>query len=180
MFCAIEFLFLPSLATIPLHIVVHGMDLGMTTTVAATLVSTMAASSALARLAVDLFFDNVGGKGAIILCLVPLLGSLLALLVIDTPNPLFAVMAVYGFAHGGLFTVMSPTVAEYFGLKAHGALFGSIIFFGTISAATLPILAGYIFDTTASYFMTFNVLITMVSLSLILTLMLPRQSCSNR
>ena len=174
--CAIEFLFLPSLATIPLHIVVHGMDLGMTTTVAAVLVSTMAASSVLARLAVGSFFDKVGGKVTIILCLVPLLGSLLALLAIDTPNPLFAVMVVYGFAHGGLFTVMSPTIAEYFGLKAHGTLFGSIIFFGTISAATAPILAGYIFDTLGSYSMMFKILIVMVSLGLILTLLLPRKS----
>ena len=174
--CAIEFLFLPSLATIPLHIVVHGMDLGMTTTVAAALVSTMAASSVLARLAVGSFFDRVGGKVTIILCLVPLLGSLLALLAIDTPNPLFPVMIVYGFAHGGLFTVMSPTIAEYFGLKAHGTLFGSIIFFGTISAATAPILAGYIFDTTGSYSMMFRILIVMASLGLILTLILPRKS----
>jgi nitrate/nitrite transporter NarK len=179
MFCAIEFLFLPSLATIPLHIVVHGMDLGMTATVAATLISTMAASSALARLAVGSCFDRVGGKVTIIICLVPLLGSLLALLVVGTPNQLFAVMAVYGFAHGGLFTVISPTVAEYFGLKAHGALFGSIIFFGTISAAALPILAGYIFDTTGSYSMTFNILIMMVTLALILTLMLPSYSRKN-
>ena len=177
--CAIEFLFLPSLATIPLHIVVHGMDLGMTTTVAAALVSTMAASSVLARLAVGSFFDKVGGKVTIILCLVTLLGSLLALLAIDTPNPLFAVMVVYGFAHGGLFTVMSPTIAEYFGLKAHGTLFGSIIFFGTISAATAPILAGYIFDTTGSYSMMFRILIVMASLGLILTLMLPRHSPKN-
>ena len=174
--CAIEFLFLPSLATIPLHIVVHGMDLGMTTTVAAALVSTMAASSVLARLAVGSFFDRVGGKVTIILCLVPLLGSLLALLAIDKPNPLFPVMIVYGFAHGGLFTVMSPTIAEYFGLKAHGTLFGSIIFFGTISAATAPILAGYIFDTTGSYSMMFRILIVMASLGLILTLILPRKS----
>jgi MFS family permease len=174
--CAIEFLFLPSLATIPLHIVVHGMDLGMTTTVAAVLVSTMAASSVLARLAVGSFFDKVGGKITIILCLVTLLGSLLALLAIDTPNPLFAVMVVYGFAHGGLFTVMSPTIAEYFGLKAHGILFGSIIFCGTISAATAPILAGYIFDITGSYSMMFRILIVMASSGLILTFILPRKS----
>ena len=55
LFCAIEFLFLPSLATIPLHIVVHGMDLGMTAGIAAALVSTMAISSVFARLVTGLF-----------------------------------------------------------------------------------------------------------------------------
>ena len=175
MFCAIQFLFLPSLATIPLHIVVHGMDLGMTATVAAALVSTMALASVLARLAVGSFFDGVGGKGALILCLVPLLASLLALLVVNTSKSLFAVIVVYGFAHGGLFTVMSPVVAEYFGLKAHGALFGSIIFFGAISGSVAPVLAGYIFDTTGSYSMAFNFLIAMASSGLILTLVLPKR-----
>ena len=175
LFCAIQFLFLPSLTTIPLHIVVHGMDLGMSATVAAALISTMALSSVLARLAVGSFFDRVGGKGTLILCLVPLLASLLALLVTNTHNSLFAVIVVYGFAHGGLFTVMSPVVAEYFGLKAHGALFGSIIFFGAISGSVAPVLAGYIFDTTGSYSMAFNFLIAMALSGLILTLGLPKR-----
>lgn len=176
MLCAIEFLFLPSLATVPLHIVVHGMDLGMTATVAAALVSTMAAASVVARLTVGLFFDKVGGKGALILCLAPLLASLLALLAVDTPHYLFAVIIVYGFAHGGLFTVMSPVVAEYFGLKAHGALFGSIIFFGTISGSVAPVLAGYIFDTTGDYFIAFNFLIVMALSGLILAFILPARN----
>ena len=135
----------------------------------------MALSSVLARLAIGSFFDRVGGKGALILCLVPLLASLLSLLVVNTHNSLFAVIVVYGFAHGGLFTVMSPVVAEYFGLKAHGALFGSIIFFGAISGSVAPVLAGYIFDTTGSYSMAFNFLIAMALLGLILTLGLPKR-----
>ena len=173
MLCAIEFLFLPSLATIPLHIVVHGMDLGMTAGIAAALVSTMALSSVFARLVTGVFFDKVGGKGVIIMCLVSLLISLLILLVIDTPTLLFLVMVVYGFAHGGLFTVMSPVVAEYFGLRAHGTLFGSIIFFGTISGSVAPILAGYIFDTMGSYFLAFLMLGVMVFAALCLTFLLP-------
>ena len=173
MFCAIEFLFLPSLATVPFHIVVHGMDLGMTAGVAAALVSTMAAASAISRLVTGIFFDKVGGKRALVMCLVPLLLSLLILLVIDTASLLFLVMVVYGFAHGGLFTVMSPVVAEYFGLKAHGALFGLIVFFGTISGAVAPVLAGYIFDTKGSYSIAFLILAAMVSAGLLLTFFLP-------
>ena len=173
MFCTIEFLFLPALATVPFHIVVHGMDLGMTAGVAAALVSTMAAASAVSRLVVGIFFDKFGGKGALVMCLVPLLLSLLILLVIDTAALLFLVMVVYGFAHGGLFTVMSPLVAEYFGLKAHGALFGLILFFGTISGAVAPVLAGYIFDTTGSYTVAFSILAAMVSVGILLAFFLP-------
>jgi MFS family permease len=59
--------------------------------------------------------------------------------------------AVYGFSHGGFFTVMSPTVAELFGTGSHGLLFGVILFSGTIGGAVGPVLAGRMFDVTGSY-----------------------------
>ena len=173
MFCAIQFLFFPPLTTIPLHIVVHGMDMGMTAVLAAVLLSVMAGSSVVGRLTIGLLFDRMGGKGALIMCFVPLIASLLALLLISTPWLLFVAIAVYGFAHGGFFTVMAPTIAEYFGLRSHGSLFGMIVFFGTIGGAIGPIFAGRIFDTTQSYFLAFGTLTILVTLGLILTLMLP-------
>jgi nitrate/nitrite transporter NarK len=62
---------------------------------------------------------------------------------------LFAV--VYGFAHGGLFTVISPIVAEYFGIRSHGFLFGVAAFAGTVGGFIGPIFAGSLFDITGSY-----------------------------
>lgn len=59
--CAIQFLFLPTLTTIPLHIVVHGMDLGMAAAIAATLLSVTGAASIVGRLAVGMFADRIGG-----------------------------------------------------------------------------------------------------------------------
>jgi MFS family permease len=86
---------------------------------------------------------------------------------------LFAAVAVYGFAHGGFFTVMSPTVAEYFGLQAHGAIFGLVLFSGTIGGAAGPILAGRIFDLTNSYALAFTALAALATLGLALVLRLP-------
>lgn len=171
--CAIQFLFFAPLITIPVHIVVHGMDLGMTAVLAATLLSVMAFASVAGRLMIGLFFDRIGGKRALILCFIPLILSLLAFMFIVEPWILFVAVAVYGFAHGGFFTVMSPTIAEYFGLRVHGTLFGIIVFFGTIGGALGPIFAGRMFDSTGSYFLAFCSLAVMVSLGLALTLLLP-------
>lgn len=171
--CAIQFLFFAPLITIPVHIVVHGMDLGMTAVLAATLLSVMASASVAGRLMIGLFFDRIGGKRVLILCFVPLIASLLAFMFIVEPWVLFVAVAVYGFAHGGFFTVMSPTIAEYFGLRVHGTLFGIIVFFGTIGGALGPIFAGWVFDSTGSYFLAFCTLAVMVSLGLALTLLLP-------
>ncbi len=173
MICAIQFSHFTTLTTVPLHIVVHGMDLGMTSTLAASLLSVMGAASIAGRLTVGGFADRIGGKRALILCFVPLITGLLSFLFIGTPSLLFGAAAIYGFAHGGLFTVISPTIAEYFGLKSLGAIFGVVVFFGTIGGAIGPIMAGAIFDLTNSYFYAFLTLAGLAALGLILVLRLP-------
>jgi len=55
--------------------------------------------------------------------------------------------------------VMSPMIAEFFGMGSHGQLFGTVLFFGTIGGAIGPILTGYIFDITGAYRVAFIVLI---------------------
>lgn len=172
--CAIQFLFLPTLTTIPLHIAVHGMDLGMGAAQAAILLSTVGAASVVGRLTIGAFSDRIGGKQGFVLCFLPLIASLVALLAIDTPWLLFAAIALYGFGHGGLFTIVAPTIAEFFGTRAHGAIFGAIVFFGTIGGALGPILTGWIFDVTGSYDPAFMTLAGMAVLGLILVLSLPR------
>ena len=174
--CAAQFLFFPSLVTVPLHIAVHGIDLGMTRTTAATLLTVIGGASIVGRLTVGTFVDRIGGRNAYVLCLVPLLAGLLALLVVETHGPLFAAVAVYGFAHGGLFTVVAPTVAEFFGTRAHGAIFGGIVFFGTLGAAVGPVLAGRIFDVTGSYEYAFTGLAVMGAIGLALVISLPRRA----
>ena len=176
MICAIQFSFFTSLTTIPLHIVVHGMDLGMTAALAASLLSVMGAASIAGRLTVGTLVDRIGGRRSLILCLVPLIASLFVFLSTSEMWLVFVAVVIYGFGHGGLFTVMSPTVAEYFGLKAHGAIFGIVVFFGTIGGASGPILAGRIFDLTGSYTLAFTVLATLAAFGLVLVLKLPASS----
>lgn len=177
--CAIQFLFLPSLTTVPLHLPVHGMDLGMSTTRAATLLSVIAAASVVGRLAIGAFADRIGGKRGLILCFLPLIVALVALLAIDQPWLLFVAALAYGFGHGGLFTIIAPTIAEFFGTRAVGAIFGAVLFFGTIGGAIGPILAGRIFDTTGSYTPAFMTLAGMATLGLVLVLSLPRAERSD-
>ena len=170
---ATQFLFFPSLMTVPLHIAVHGMDLGMTRTVAATLLTVIGGASIAGRLTVGTFADRIGGRNAYVLCLVPLITSLYLLMLVETYWILFAIVALYGVAHGGLFTVVAPTVAEYFGTRAHGAIFGGILFFGTIGGAIGPVLAGWVFDVTGDYDYAFATLALMGAVGLVLMASLP-------
>ena len=82
-------------------------------------------------------------------------------------------VALYGFGHGGLFTVVSPTVAEFFGTRTHGAIYGGIYLFGTIGGAVGPIMAGRVFDLTGSYEYAFSALALMGAGALLLLASLP-------
>jgi MFS family permease len=79
---------------------------------------------------------------------------------------------LYSLAHGGFFTAISPIVAEFFGISAHGALFGIVAFGGTAGGAMGPFLAGYIFDITGSYSPVFWLCTLISALGVVLILFL--------
>lgn len=174
--CAIQFLFFPTLTSVPLHMAVHGTDLGMTPTLAASLLSTMGIVSAAGRLVIGGYSDRIGGRNAYKLCLVPLIAALLLLTVVRDHTMLFAVIALYGFAHGGLFTVVAPTIAESFGTGALGSIFGPVVFCGTVGGAISPILLGRVYDVQGSYELGFATLAVLATIALMLVFTLtPRR-----
>jgi MFS family permease len=71
-------------------------------------------------------------------CFILLIAALLWLQVAEALWMLFFFAAIYGVAHGGFFTPFSPVVAEFFGIKSHGALFGIAMFSGTFGGAIGP------------------------------------------
>lgn len=172
--CAIQFLFFPAVIGIPMHIAVHGMDLGMTSGGAAALLSVIGGSSIAGRLAVGALVDRIGGKLAMMFCLFILMLSLALLVVAMTPLSLYVVLAGYGFAHGGMFTAVSPTVAGYFGMRAHGAIFGAVLFSGNFGGSIGPILIGLAFDLTGSYQIAFAGLAALTAIALALAASLPK------
>jgi MFS family permease len=60
--------------------------------------------------------DRIGARSWMILCFLPMILSLFGFLVLHSPAALFVAVVVYGIGHGGFFTIVSPTVAVFFGL----------------------------------------------------------------
>ena len=171
--CLIQFLFFPTLMTVPVHLAVHGMDLGMTAGRAALLLSVLGGASIVGRLVMGGGADRFGGKNAYILSFVLLLASLVGLVATSAHLPLFLIVALYGVTHGGFFTLVSPVVAEYFGMQAHGSIFGTILFCGTLGGSIGPILAGRVFDLTGSYQPSFIGLGVLALIGLVVAFYLP-------
>ena len=78
------------------------------------ILTVVAGFSIIGRLYLGSVVDRLGGRKTYLLCLAPLVLSLLAFAGSTHSWMLFVVGALYGFAHGGVFTVVSPTIAEFF------------------------------------------------------------------
>jgi MFS family permease len=141
-----------------MHIVPHAMDIGISSIKAAGIISTIGGVSMVGRLVIGIAIDRIGNKKSMTICFLILIASLLWLQMASELWMLYLFAAVYGLAHGGFFTVISPIVAEFFGIGSHGVLFGVVGFSGTIGGAIGPFLAGHIFDITSSYQLVFFIL----------------------
>jgi MFS family permease len=83
---------------------------------------------------------------------------------------LFAV--AMGFNYGSFSALNSPLVADFFGLKAHGTIFGLTMFALGIGGAIGPLVAGSIFDNTGSYDWAFVLCAILGGVNLVLAIFL--------
>lgn len=149
--CIVNFLVIFCLISIIIHIVPHARDIGLSAGQAAGVLSTIGGVSMLGRFISGLAIDRYGSRAIMGACLLLLIISLLWLQVAETLWMLFLFAFIYGLAHGGVFTTVSPIVAEIFGIKAHGTILGIVVCFGTTGGAIGPIFTGQLFDMTGSY-----------------------------
>ncbi|MGB2826829.1 MAG: MFS transporter [Dehalococcoidales bacterium] len=143
------------LLIIMVHIVPHATDMGISSTAAAGVLAAIGGISMAGRFATGVAIDRIGNRLSMVICFILLILVLLWLQMARELWMFYLFAVVYGIAHGGLFTAISPIVAEYFGLRAHGALFGIVFFSSMVGGAIGPVLAGHIFDTTGSYTIAF-------------------------
>ncbi|MBW2429376.1 MAG: MFS transporter [Deltaproteobacteria bacterium] len=170
--CVAEFAVLCCLLTVIVHIVPYARDLGLSPTIAAGVLSTIGGVSILGRIVMGAANDRIGGRHSLIICLIVLFCGFIVLQLAAEAWMLFLFAAIYGFAHGGFFTVVSPMVAELFGTDSHGLLFGIVLFSGTLGGAVGPLMAGRTFDLTGSYQMVFLVLSALTLIGFVLMILL--------
>jgi len=170
--CVIYLFALFCAQAILIHIAPYALDLGISATNAANILATIGGASIVGRFIMGSAGDRFGHRLAIVICFIILVVALSVLQFARELWMLYLVAVIYGFAHGGVFALVSPLIAELFGLSSHGVIFGIIIFSGTIGGATGPLLAGRIFDVTGSYQLAFLVCAVVIVVALILSLLL--------
>jgi len=172
MTCAIYFTTIFCAQAILVHIVPHAIELGISAANAANILAVVGGVSILGRTVLGGVADKIGYKLAMTICFLVLVLAFCWLQLARELWMLYLFAIIYGFAHGGFFTLTSPLVAGLFGLSSHGVIFGTVGFGGTIGGAIGGVLSGYIFDITGSYQLAFLVCVALGVTGLILTLLL--------
>jgi len=170
--CAAYLCFGFCLESIMVHIDPHATELGISAAIAANILAIIGGGSIIGRVAMGAFADRAGSKLALILGFILLTITLFWLLVAKEVWMLYLFAVIFGIAFGTLWVVLSPIVAELFGLSSHGVILGIIIFVYTIAGTAGPVLAGGVFDITSSYQPAFVALAAISAIGLILTLLL--------
>jgi len=154
--------------TVQVHIAPQAIALGSSITQAAGMLSIIGAFSLAGRFITGAIGDRIGNVKTMMGCCALLVLTLFCLGFIKVPWLLYLVLPVYGFGHGGIYSLISPTIAGLFGTGSHGAIYGVIIFGGTIGGAIGPLLAGSIFDKTGNYSIVFFILSAVAVCGLVL------------
>ena len=157
------------------HIAAHGLNVGLSLKDSALLLSIIGFSSIFGRLSIGVLADRLGGKKTYMICLIPMTIALLTIPFTENILFIYILLCLYGFSHGGHFTIAPFIIAENFGLKNLGAIFGKITFFGAIGSVTGPIVAGAIFDLTQSYYYAFLLVGALALISIVSLTYLPNK-----
>jgi len=138
-----------------MHIVPYAVDSGMTSVQAATLLTLIGISGIGGRLLSGLISDKTGIKPVMVFCLTALAVITLWIAFSNDTRTFYIFAAVYGITYSGFVTMMVRIARQIFGMKSLGSIFGALMVSDGIGFGVGPWLAGYIFDITGEYQISF-------------------------
>jgi len=143
------------LFAVMVHIAPHVTEFGISATDAANILATIGGLGILGKVLLGRIGDIIGSRQTLIFGFILMSVALFWLVPAKMVWMLFSIAGIFGFAYGGCTVSQSPLVAELFGLRSHGLIFGVFGISVTSGGALGPLLTGYIFDFTGSYHMAF-------------------------
>lgn len=174
----ITILFSACLYMVMVHIVPHARSLGIPAVVAGNFLAVIGIATIFGRLAGGWLADTIGRKPSLAISLFLQAVAVFSLIPIREAGAFYGFAVVFGLAYGGVVCQLPLIAGDLFGLYAVGAIVGLEMLGTSLGGAIGPVLGGYIFDVTKSYYYAFfggaaGVLIAIV---LILWLRSPQKS----
>lgn len=172
LFFACFFCFGTMIFSIMVHIVPHALDLHASPAAAAGILSVIGAVAIAGRLIGGRMGDVIGSGRVILFGSVVMTAVMFFLAPAGEIWMLYLAAVFFGFVQASTGTVHSAYVAERFGLRSHGAIFGLLGTGYTAGAALGPLMTGFIFDITGEYQLAFIICGLFGTTSIVLLLIL--------
>ncbi len=141
--------------TIMTHMVPHALDLGINPLHAASLVSVIGFATIPGRIGMGIVSDKTGRKPVAVFCALLMALSLILLLFSKNLQTLYIFAVIYGLGYGGLGPPTVALVGDTFGVRHLGTIMGILEIAWVIGASLGPLMAGYIYDSTGTYYLAF-------------------------
>jgi sugar phosphate permease len=150
-------------------------NVGVSEGVAAASVTGMTLLSLIGRLGLGQLADAMDKRHVMAIALGITAVSLLLLATVFEPWQMFYALPVFALGFGGVIPVRPAFQAEYFGMRAFGAIQGLVFTVATLGALAGPVFAGWMYDQTESYRLAFVILSlgSALAVPLVLTIQRP-------
>jgi len=156
------------------HQVAFAVDMGIDRVTAAGAVSVLCAFSIPGRLGFGKLGDIMDKRYVMMMAAGLQVAAFAILLKTTNLATLYVYSALIGFGVGGLTPILPGLVADYFGRRQFGAVYGALDMVTVMGIMIGPIYGGWIFDTTESYSLAFLSGIVITLLAVILIYLAPK------
>ena len=158
------------------HQVAFAVDMGIDRVAAAGAVSVLCAFSIPGRLGFGRLGDVMDKRYVMMMAAGLQVAAFAILLKTTNLAMLYVYSALIGLGVGGLTPILPGLVADYFGRRQFGAVYGALDMVTVMGIMVGPIYGGWIFDTTESYSLAFLSGIMITLLAVVLVYLTPKPS----
>jgi len=141
--------------TAEISILVHEVpfitDMGIPVTAAAAALGFTGGMGGVGKITFGWLTDRLSTRYVVILCFLFQLVGALILMRTNTMAMVWLFVVIFGFAMGGMVTLMPLAIGDRFGTVAFGRIFGFVNLVVMLFSTAGPPFAGFMFDATGSY-----------------------------
>ena len=164
---------------VSVHIVPHAIEMKIPPVQAATVLSAAAGVAIPGRIFMGWLADRIGNRPGLFVCLTLSVAAFALLQFAHGLAVLYFFSVFYGLGLWATGAIVSPYIADLFGLKSHGSIFSCMVFSGSLGGGLGPVLVGSTFDSTGNYQLGFLICL-LASVTAWIALMFVRPAGQNK
>ena len=154
------------------HQVAYIQDLGFSSMVAAVTMSLVPGLGIIGRLGFGVFALRLNMKKLAIVCFITQLMALFILITTQNLTLIYIYTALFGISTGALITALPIFTGAYYGRAHFAQIQGVLNALGMAAVAVAPVIAGVIYNATATYLPVFAVMVAGSFAGLICTILI--------